>query len=261
MLVDASNAMHGCQAQSLNGEFPSASLRNGRSKIAHRFPAIFGYGQQQSFTGQPTVEFHLVGSQPLLSQLTKLLCSEGARLAEPGEFTFRAFLAGRMDLAQCEGLLGVIHAENRRNLDVALRQLAGGIAPLLQGVRQQLIELTADIEAGLDFVDEDIEFVTSEDIEKRISGAIKEVKSTRDRIESRRANSIARTAVAMGLPNAGKSSLINRLLGKDISIVSPQAGTTRDYLRGRLNQSDLDLVDTAGLESTQESRQKPSPSS
>ncbi len=136
---------------------------------------------------------------------------------------------------------------------MALRQLAGGIAPLLQGVRQQLIELTADIEAGLDFVDEDIEFVTSEDIEKRISGAIKEVKSTRDRIESRRANSIARTAVAMGLPNAGKSSLINRLLGKDISIVSPQAGTTRDYLRGRLNQSDLDLVDTAGLESTQES--------
>ncbi len=109
------------------------------------------------------------------------MCQAGARLAEPGEFTLRAFLAGRLDLTQAEAVLAVIDAHSRTELDVALRQLAGGLAGPLQQLRDRLLDLLAHVEAGLDFVDEDIEFIAAEDLRRQLDEAAAELARLADR--------------------------------------------------------------------------------
>ena len=111
---------------------------------------------QRSYTGQPTAEIHTFGSPPLLQAVLRAVCAAGARLAEPGEFTLRAFLTGRIDLTQAEAVLGVIDAGDDRQLHAALAQLAGGLAAPLCGLREELLDLLAHVEAGLDFADEDV---------------------------------------------------------------------------------------------------------
>src|SRR5207248_7990151 len=121
----------------------------------------------RSYTRQPSAELHLPGSPPILEAALAAVCQAGARLARPGEFTLRAFLAGRLDLTQAEAVLGVIEAQCRHELDAALGQLAGGLARPLTALREQLLDLLAQLEAGLDFVDEDIEFITAADLERQ----------------------------------------------------------------------------------------------
>jgi tRNA modification GTPase len=118
--------------------------------------------QVRSYTGQPVVEIHTLGSPPLLQVLLRTLCAAGARLAGPGEFTLRAFLAGRLDLTQAEAVLGVIDANDSRELNTALGQLAGGLARPLHRVRDALLDLLAHVEAGFDFADEELPFITRE---------------------------------------------------------------------------------------------------
>jgi tRNA modification GTPase len=180
-----------------------------------------------------------------------MVLAAGARMAQPGEFTLRAFLAGRMDLTQCEAVLGVIHAQGERAFQVALQQLAGGLATPLKQLRRGLIELLADLEAGLDFVDEDIEFVDRGEVIRRLVQAETEVNSLVEQIEHRRGQSVEFQVVLVGVPNAGKSSLVNAIAKKSVSIISDEPGTTRDYVRTRLEIGSalLDLLDTAGLES------------
>ncbi|MEO1999155.1 MAG: tRNA uridine-5-carboxymethylaminomethyl(34) synthesis GTPase MnmE, partial [Planctomycetaceae bacterium] len=113
----------------------------------------------RSYTGQPLVELHTVGCPPILQAVLDVLFASDSRPAEAGEFTLRAFLAQRIDLVQAEAVLGVIDAADHRELDLALRQLAGGISSRIAEARNLLIELLADLEAGLDFVEEDIEFI------------------------------------------------------------------------------------------------------
>ena len=108
----------------------------------------------RSYTRQPSAEFHTLGAPPLLAAAMETVCRHGARLAQPGEFTLRAFLAGRLDLTQAEAVLGVIDAEDRQALDTALGQLAGGLSRPLDSLRNHLLDLLADLEAGLDFVEE-----------------------------------------------------------------------------------------------------------
>src|SRR5205823_9108072 len=121
---------------------------------------LFLWPTNRSYTREPVVELHTIGSRPVLESLQNAVCRAGARLAEPGEFTLRAFLAGRLDLTQAEAVLGVIEAEDRQQLDAALSQLAGGLAKPLAALRGQLLDLLAHLEAGLDFTDEDIEFIS-----------------------------------------------------------------------------------------------------
>ncbi|MEE3366939.1 MAG: tRNA uridine-5-carboxymethylaminomethyl(34) synthesis GTPase MnmE, partial [Planctomycetota bacterium] len=119
---------------------------------------------RNSYTGQPSAEIHMIGSPPVLQKLLEeLLAHEtpGVRVARPGEFTLRSFLAGRIDLVQAEAVLGVIEAEDHVGLEVALRQLAGGLSGPLGQLRSQLVGLLSDLEAGLDFADEDIEFISA----------------------------------------------------------------------------------------------------
>ena len=218
--------------------------------------SVFYWPDQRSYTGQPSAELHLLGAPVLLEEVQALVLAQGARLAQPGEFTLRAYLAGRLDLTQCEAVLGLIHAKGERSFQVALTQLAGGLATPLKGLRRDLINLLADIEAGLDFVDEDIEFVARDEIIERLERAEQEVAKLREQLEHRRGQSVECQVAVVGLPNAGKSSLVNALseLGSTSdaggSIVSDQPGTTRDFVRSRLTVDDvvIDLIDTAGIE-------------
>ena len=212
---------------------------------------IWFWPTQRSYTGTPSAELHTLGNQVLLNRIVEQLCRAGARLARPGEFTLRAFLAGRMDLTQCEAVLGVIEAESQDALDVALRQLAGGLASPLAELRRLLIELLADLEAGLDFVDEDIEFISREQVLHRLSETVVSVTDLHRQINERQINSHAPRVALVGLPNAGKSSLLNALSKADAAIVNSKAGTTRDFVRVRcsIGHGEIDLIDTAGIES------------
>ena len=121
---------------------------------------------------QPAAEIHTAGSPPILQAVLATLCAAGARPARPGEFTLRAFLAGRIDLTQAEAVLGVIDAGSQRDFSRALEQLAGGLAaPLASFARSDLLDLLAQLEAGLDFVEEDIEFITAAELERQLAAA------------------------------------------------------------------------------------------
>lgn len=204
----------------------------------------------RSFTGEPMAELQLPGSPPLIDAVLRRVFEAGARPARRGEFTLRAFLAGKLDLAQAEAVLGVIDAVDSAELSTALRQLAGGISSRISAVRDDLMNLLADLEAGLDFVDEDIEFVSADDTVARLSSAsqiIAEIERTAsDRMQARTQSRV----VLAGLPNTGKSTLFNALLERDAAIVSEQSGTTRDYLSATAcwDKLEIELIDTAGWE-------------
>jgi tRNA modification GTPase len=203
----------------------------------------------RSYTGQNLVEFHLPGSPPLVDCLIRRLLSIGSRAALPGEFTMRAFLANKIDLTQAEGVLGTLQAENRDELKQALGQLAGGVLGPMRQLREDLLCLLADLEAGLDFAEEDIHFIAAEDMLRRLQSATDEIGSVLDRLRARTVHSRPIRVVLLGRPNEGKSSLFNALLGTDAALISPAAGTTRDYLREvvRRDGIDFELIDTAGV--------------
>ncbi len=233
---------------------PLAIRRTGTWSVADspvRIPCdLLYWPNHRSYTGQPTAELHLPGSPPLLEHVLADLYRRGVRPARPGEFTLRSFLAGKIDLLQAEAVLGVIDAHHDAELQTALEQLAGGISGLLAQLRGDLIDLLADLEAGLDFVEEDIEFVPREELSTRVTEARRFVDSLISQSDSRMTSAALPKVVLAGLPNAGKSTLFNRLAGKPLALVSSQEGTTRDYLRAELNWDGVrfELIDTAGWE-------------
>jgi tRNA modification GTPase len=202
----------------------------------------------RSYTGQDMTEIHTWSCPPLLDCLIAQLMDKGARAAQPGEFTLRAFLAGKMDLTQAEAVLGVIEAKSRHDLNHALTQLAGGIAAPLEALRSDLLNLLADVEAGLDFTDEDIQFVQQHELLGRLTRALAHLTILQKQLAARAVETGPFRAVLVGPPNAGKSSLFNALAGKSAALVSRQPGTTRDYLIHRITSEDItiDLIDTAG---------------
>lgn len=213
----------------------------------------------RSYTRQPSVEVHTWGSAPILNAVLQVVCRSGARLAGPGEFTLRAFLAGRMDLTQAEAVLGVIDATSRQELDVALSQLAGGLHAPLHELRQQLLDLLAHLEAGLDFVEEDIEFITAEELAAALTNIRAALERLLEQMQSRATPASEYRVVLQGLPNAGKSSLLNALAGEAAALVSATAGTTRDYVTRRITLGGLtcDLIDTAGIDEQMAAEETP----
>ncbi len=212
--------------------------------------SLLVWPDSRSYTGQPSVEINVVGSQIILQLLVEKLCALGTRPAQPGEFTYRAFLNGRLDLTQCEAVLAVIHATGEASLRTSLQQLSGGLSEPLAAVRKSLVNLLADLEAGLDFVDEDIEFVSRHQVEANLTSVLAILEEVHQKLGSRRHVANKPKIVLVGLPNAGKSSLANALLGSNHAIVSDVAGTTRDFLRCplQLRSGEVDLIDTAGFE-------------
>lgn len=217
---------------------------------------------RRSYTREPVAELHTVGSPPLLDELVAAVCKAGARLAEPGEFTLRAFLAGRLDLTQAEAVLGVIDARGSEDLDTALVQLAGGLARPLDRLRDELLQLLAELEAGLDFVEEDIQFISPAVLHERLELGVELLNEVTQQMDSRYVTREAMQIALVGPPNVGKSSLFNALVERfrdehvphqtqpASALVSPQRGTTRDYLTATisLNGMQCELVDTAGID-------------
>jgi tRNA modification GTPase len=214
---------------------------------------LYVWPTSRSYTRQPSAELHLPGSPPLLEAALEAICKVGARLARAGEFTLRALLAGRLDLTQAEAVLGVIDAQSQTELDRALAQLAGGLARPLRDLREQLLELLAHLEAGLDFVDQDIHFIKPQDLDRQLAAAAEQVAGLLAQMQARgEAGRLPRVAL-IGLPNTGKSSLLNALVKDDAALVSDAPGTTRDFISRRWSCGSRQclLIDTAGLQEEQ----------
>lgn len=215
--------------------------------------SVLWWRTQQSYTGQPAAELHTIGSLPVLTGVVDAAISGGARAARPGEFTMRAFLAGRLDLTQAEAVLGVIEAEQRGTLEHALQQLAGNLSRPLERMRSELLDLLADVEAGLDFVDEDIEFISDEVLIERLRQIDHQLADTWRMMRQRGGGAARPVIVIRGEPNAGKSYLMNRLADAQAAIVADLPGTTRDIVTSEavIAARSVTLVDTAGIEEGQ----------
>ena len=205
----------------------------------------------RTYTGQYVAEIHLVGAMPLVNLVLAHCLGRGARHAEPGEFTLRAFLSGRIDLTRAEAVLGVIEASNPAQLDAALEQLAGGLSGPIVTLRDHLLDVVAHLEANLDFAEEpDVDPLGRVALAAELDQSSAELALLARRLGDRENPASHPRIVLVGPPNVGKSRLFNALLGRDRAIVSPQAGTTRDYLSALCDCDGLtiELVDTAGIE-------------
>jgi len=208
----------------------------------------------RSFTGEDTAEFHIHGSIAVIENITNVLSKiEGFRIAEPGEFSKRAFENGKMDLVQAEGLADLIEAETSAQSKQALRAMEGDASKIYDDWRTRIIEIMAFIEAYIDFPDENIPHDLDIQAQGKVAAIIREINS---QIANDAGERIRNGAVAtiLGAPNVGKSTLINFLSKRELAIVSEIAGTTRDFLEAHLNIEGLPLtvIDTAGLRETQD---------
>ncbi len=213
---------------------------------------LYYWPAPKTYTGQDMVELHTISSPPLVDLLVKVCLDAGARAAQPGEFTMRAFLAGKLDLTRAEAVLGVIEAGNRGELKQALAQLAGGVTRPLSELRDDLLNLLADIEAGLDFGEEDITTVEQRDLLLRLGKSMALVTLMEKQLDQRSLGDRPFRVVLAGRPNVGKSSLFNALAGKSAALVSSEPGTTRDYLSVTLDLAGarVQFIDTAGWQGT-----------
>lgn len=205
----------------------------------------------RTYTGESMAEVHLPGSAPIAERFLADCLEGGARLAEPGEFTLRAFLAGRIDLTAAEAVLGVIEAEDPKDLQAALEQLAGGIARPIRQLRDRVADRLAHLEALLDFAEEpDVDDLDRAGLAAELAEDAEGLRGLSDRLAERDRPGRHPRVVLHGPPNSGKSRLFNALLGRPAAIVSDVPGTTRDYLCEPADCGGLvvDLVDTAGEE-------------
>jgi tRNA modification GTPase len=208
----------------------------------------------RSYTGENVAEISCHGSPYILQQVLELLIRKGARLAQPGEFTLRAFLHGRMDLSQAEAVADLIASTSESAHALAMRQMRGGFSHEIKRLREELIHFASLIELELDFAEEDVEFANRVQL-KTLVVQIQTVLSSL--IQSFKLGNVLKTGVPTviaGRPNAGKSTLLNALLNEERAIVSPIAGTTRDTIEEVLNIHGIQfrLIDTAGLREAQD---------
>lgn len=211
-----------------------------------------------TYTAEDVVEINCHGSTVSLRKTLSLVLRKGARLAEPGEFTKRAFLNGRIDLSQAEAVIDVVKAKTDKSFDVALSQLEGGLSSYLHDIRQNLLDLLVDITVNIDYPDEDIEEITYDKLEiniKQIGDMIEKLLSTAS--SGRMIREGIRVAIA-GKPNVGKSSLMNGLLRETRAIVTEIPGTTRDTIEEALSIRNIPvyLIDTAGIRETSDKVEK-----
>lgn len=203
----------------------------------------------RSYTREDVVEINCHGGVQALRRTLEIVLKQGARLAEPGEFTKRAFLNGRIDLAQAEAVIDVIRAPSSAGLKLALSQLEGRFSARTRAIRKTVLEVRADLEAALDFQEEDVELVGKEQHEALLGAAISEVEEILRQAEEGKVYRLGVETVITGKPNVGKSSILNALLREERAIVTSMPGTTRDIIEETVSVGGipLKLRDTAGI--------------
>ncbi|MEF2598253.1 MAG: tRNA uridine-5-carboxymethylaminomethyl(34) synthesis GTPase MnmE [Bacteroidales bacterium] len=211
-----------------------------------------------SYTGEDSVEISCHSSKFVVERLLQRLVDSGARMAGPGEFTQRAFVNGKMDLAQAEAVADVISSQNAAAHRVAYSQLKGGFSKELKALRDELLKMTSLLELELDFSEEDVEFASRRELSALLDGALRHIHSLTDSFRYGNALRNGVPVAIVGAVNAGKSTLLNALVGDDRAIVSDIAGTTRDTVEETMTIDGtlFRFIDTAGLRTTQDEVEK-----
>lgn len=207
------------------------------------------FREPRSYSGEDTIEIHCHGGPHVVRQVLGLVLAHGARHAEPGEFTKRAYLNGRVDLPQAEAVMDLIKSRTDKAAGVALGQLEGGLSREVQALREQLVGTLVQVEAAIDFPEEEIELLQREELARKVAGVVERISALVDSYEWGRLIRDGVRVCIVGRPNVGKSSLMNALLGVDRAIVTATPGTTRDFIEETVNLNGLPVVlwDTAGI--------------
>ncbi len=209
---------------------------------------------KRSYTGEDTVEIHCHGGSLVTKKVLETVLQAGARAAKPGEFTFKAFMSGKIDLTQAEAVQELISAKSELALNAAEKHLSGALYQKISSFQKELVDIAANIEAWVDFPEEDLEFESLENIIKFLKGLKQKMSALSKTFHEGKIIKSGLSLCLAGAPNAGKSSLMNALLLKDRAIVTEIAGTTRDILEEDIRLGDLhfNLMDTAGIRDTEE---------
>lgn len=226
----------------------ATDFRAGDGQLIDKGLALFFPGPA-SFTGEDVLELHGHGGPVLVAMLIDAIVALGARHAQPGEFSKRAFLNDKLDLVQAEAIADLISSATRQSARAALRSLSGDFSRAVEALQEQLVRLRLHVEAAIDFPEEEIDFLSDQQLLRRIDEVAEAFAMLTKKATTGRLLRDGYQVVIVGKPNAGKSSLLNMLSGQDAAIVTEVAGTTRDILRERIiiDGIAVELVDTAGL--------------
>ncbi len=226
------------------------TIRDGERIIDEVLISVFK--GTSSFTKEESIEISCHGSMLIVKEIIKLLIAKGGRLAKPGEFTQRAFLHGKFDLAQAEAVADLIHADSEAARKTALDQMRGGFSKEIKQLREELIHFASMIELELDFGEEEVEFANRNQLKELINKLLVKINALINSFDVGNVLKNGVPTVIAGKPNAGKSTLLNALLKEDKAIVSEIAGTTRDTIEDEINLGGVSFrfIDTAGLRDT-----------